>query len=54
MAPGEDIQTAELLKVGGRMMWRKVPYSLLKERKWEEEQVPEEWSNAIIYTRVAR
>jgi hypothetical protein len=51
MAPGEDIMTADLVKGGGRML---CPCSLLMERQWEEEQVPEESNNAITYPKVAR
>jgi hypothetical protein len=45
-APDEDSITAELVKVGGRMLWRKI--HILMARVWKEEQMPEEWNSAII------
>jgi hypothetical protein len=45
--PGEDSITAELVKGGGRMLWRKI--HILMERVWKGEQMPEEWNSAIIF-----
>jgi hypothetical protein len=45
-APGEDSVTAELIKCGGRKLWIRI-YQLIK-RVWETEQMPQEWSTAII------
>jgi sorting nexin-29 len=44
--PGEDSITAELVKGGGTIMWRKI--HILMERVWKEEQTPEQWNSAII------
>jgi hypothetical protein len=45
-APGEDSITAEIIKGGGRMLWKKI--HTLTCRVWKEEQMPEGWNNAII------
>jgi sorting nexin-29 len=44
--PGEDSITAELITCGGRKLWIRI-YQLIK-RVWEREQVPQEWSTAIM------
>jgi hypothetical protein len=46
-APGKDSIMAELIKYGGRKLWI-IIYPLIK-RVWETEQMPQEWSAAIIY-----
>jgi hypothetical protein len=38
--------TAQLIKHGGRKLWIRI-YQLIK-RVWETEQMPQEWSTAII------
>ena len=45
-APGEDSITPELIKYGGRKLWKRI-HQLIKLR-WETEQMPQEWGTAII------
>jgi hypothetical protein len=45
-APGEDLITAELIKHGGSMLRRRIHH--LTEEVWETEQMPQEWSTALI------
>jgi sorting nexin-29 len=46
-APGEDAITAELIKEGGRCLWRNI-YQLTV-FVWEKEIMLEEWQTAIIF-----
>jgi len=45
-APGVDSITSELMKYGGRKLWNRI-HQLIK-KIWETEQMPQEWSTAII------
>jgi sorting nexin-29 len=45
-APGEDRITAELLKYGGRNLWRRI-YNLIT-IIWENEEMPADWQTAVI------
>jgi hypothetical protein len=45
-APGEDAVTAELIKGGGRSLWKNIHQ--LIESIWQKEEMPEEWRTAII------
>jgi hypothetical protein len=45
-APGKDLIAAELIKHGGSMLRRRI--HRLIEEVWETEQMPQEWSTALI------
>jgi hypothetical protein len=45
-APGKDSIMAELIKHGGSMLQRRIHH--LIEEVWETEQMPQEWSTALI------
>jgi hypothetical protein len=45
-APSEDLLTAELIKHGDSMLHRRI--HRLIEEVWETEQMPQEWSTALI------
>ena len=45
-APGEDSITSELIKYGGRKLWNRI-HQLIETIR-ETEQMPREWSTAII------
>jgi hypothetical protein len=45
-APGEDAITAELIKGGGRSLWKNIHQLIVS--IWEKEERPEEWRTAII------
>jgi hypothetical protein len=46
MTPGGDARTAELIKKGGRCIWKNI-YQLIVS-VWEKEVMSEEWQTAII------
>jgi hypothetical protein len=52
-APGEDAITAELIREGGRSLWKNIHQLIVS--IWEKKEMPEEWQTAIIcpYTRKA-
>jgi hypothetical protein len=45
-APKEDAVAAELIKDGGRSLWRNIHQLIVS--IWEKEEMPEEWQTAII------
>jgi hypothetical protein len=45
-APGEDAITAELIKGGGRSLWKNIRQLIVS--IWEKEEMPEEWRTTII------
>jgi hypothetical protein len=45
-APGEDAITAELIREGGRSLWKNIRQLIIS--IWEKEEMPEEWQAAII------
>jgi hypothetical protein len=45
-APGEDAITAELIKEGGRSLWKNIHQLIVS--IWEKEEMSEEWQAAII------